>query len=191
MEPDVDRYLIAIGKVAAVFGQLEEVAISWVLMLCETPDPRRLHVKLLRRGLANNLANLRRRIRQRLSERRRDAAVALVDKADEFREERNKIVHAGWYSMVDARTGSFSQFRRFRNSAEKGAASPDWDVSTPSVEEINEIARTIGTCITELNNILRDAWDNDEKVMDWRWQHRPCELSANGYGSKVGSTTAG
>lgn len=166
----IDQYYHAIGRVAVAAGRLEDVIIGITLNYCDASavNIRQLHAKLLYRGMATNIRLMRRRVRQRVSEASATALQPKIDSAFHLNAKRNELIHAAWTEMVDAHTGEFHKFQRFRYIANRGDVEPTWDVSTPKVEEIEAIAVGLNACANDLADLADKFWNSDPRVVDWR-----------------------
>src|SRR5262249_52163019 len=140
-----------------------------IAALSDPGDDEVLRKKLLFRGFASKIGDLRRQVKSRFSEHYQTQLLPLIAQADELRKSRNENLHAVWQVMVDANTGEFKEIRRFRHSPSKNGL--QLDLATPSVDGLTNLAAKITDCANHLQETINHAYDMDERVHEWRAIH--------------------
>lgn len=168
--PNLNDYLVHIGKLTIAAAYLEEVAIQWSALLSDG-DHEETHARRLLRGMESNLNFLCDRVKQRVSPESQQRVLDMIETARALKNRRNENVHGVWANMVEADTGVFS--RVVRSRYEKGTMPGKiiWDLHTPTIAELEKLALDLDNIARQLNERLADLWDIDESVQRWRAAH--------------------
>jgi len=170
MNTPLDDYLAPIGKVTIAAALLEEVVLRWAALLSED-DVHEVHYKNLTRGLEANLGLLISRVTERVSPVSQQQVLDLIENARTLKNKRNESVHGVWGDMVHSDTGEFAYVARSRYEKDKSKRSLEWDLSVPTIAELEALASELKRVAHALNNRLSDLWDIDEDVQRWRSKH--------------------
>lgn len=167
MNDRLDDYFDPIGRVTMASATLEEVVIRWGALLSED-DVDETRFKNLTIGMDRNLTFLADRIKERVSVPNQRSVLDLIERARALKNKRNEDVHGVWGEMVNAETGHFDRVARQRYDREKATRSTQWDLSVPTVGELQALASDLNTIAHEINERIADLWDIDEDVLRWR-----------------------
>lgn len=168
----MDQYYAQIGRVAVGIGHVEEIVIKYTAILCNKGvEPHSVHSKMLFRGISTNLKLFRRTMRRRLSGASLQALEPLIDKAHELNLSRNQIIHASWSMMYDANTGDFAGISRSRYDRDRLSGELSWDIYTPTLVEVRNVADGLNSLIADLSAFWERAWAHDETLEEWWAEH--------------------
>jgi len=164
----MDQYYAQIGRVAVGVGHVEEIVAKFTAILCNKGvKPDDVHSKMLFRGISTNLKAFRRTTRRRLSEESMKKLEPLIDRAYELNSQRNQVIHASWSMMYDVSTGKFAGISRSRYDFDRSSGELSWDVSTPTLDQIRDVADGLNTLVAELSAFWEGAWAHDERLAAW------------------------
>lgn len=160
-------YYAPIGKLTIAAAKLEEVALGAAALLSDDPvDDTRY--KNLTRGLDNSLNILADQVRVRVSLGNQSKILDLIELGRKLKNKRNENVHGVWGQMAYADSGEFAGVARSRYEKDRSSKSTTWDLSVPSITELEKLAADLDQVAEDLRQRLADLWDIDENVRAWR-----------------------
>jgi hypothetical protein len=169
MTETLDDYLPVIGRVTTATSELEEQVIVWSALLSNA-ETNETHGDRLLKGLDRNLNHLKECVVRRASVSGQQKALAAIEKARHLKNQRNTIVHGVWQQMENADTGELCGVKRSRYRLDRGSREAVWDLSTPSVNEVEKLADALKSVTLELSDAMGNLWDHDPAVRTWRSQ---------------------
>jgi hypothetical protein len=149
---------------------LEEVAIRWGALLSEDGLVETRYKNLLK-GMDQNLTFLAELVKERVSKANQPSVLDMIDRAWKLKNKRNEDIHGVWSEMIDAETGRFVGVARSRYEMQKAMRSTWWDLSVPTIAELQTLASDLNGVAHEINERMADLWDIDEDVRRWRDNH--------------------
>jgi hypothetical protein len=164
----LNEYFSQIGRIAVAAGHLEETIIQCTATLCDaSKKPHEVHAKMLFRGMAANISTFKRTMKRRVSSSNLEKLLVLLESISDLNKLRNEFVHASWSSAHDANTGDFVGVSRTRYTMSESRVDVDWDVRTPTLEEVRMAADQIFKLVENLETWFANVWRSDERVAQW------------------------
>lgn len=171
MEPTGEEqwsaYERAIGRITIRAAQVEDMVLMTLIALQEHGvDARQYHVERMFMGAQKNIDALGERLAELLTPQELAEWQSVLETAKRLYRLRNEHVHGTW---MEQRTidGEFVRVSRNRYRAQRRSAEPQWDVSTPSLEDLDSLNSEFRAIVRQLECLHDRLWRISEMV-DWQ-----------------------
>lgn len=165
--PCLADYFPTIGRLTIEAATLEEIVIVNVMALMDKSHDQTRYDYMVK-GLEYTLKRLEELINIRVSPIYRQQILDLIEEARKLKNKRNENVHGVWAEMVEVDTGKFVQVSRSRYERDKNAKSVSWNLTTPTIEELEMLCRDLHDVAHRLEGLMDRVWSCDEDVLCWR-----------------------
>lgn len=166
--PRLVEYFPHIGRLAIEAARLEEIVLVYVIAFSDEP-PEETRFKYMHKGLEATLDRLSGLITDYFSTYCRQQVLDLIEVARQAKNRRNEIVHGVWGEMVEVDSREFKRVSRSRYDKDKSNKTVSWDVTTPTIEELEQIGQELNDVATKVYALLNKVWDIDEGAMKFRF----------------------
>jgi|ERR1700693_812542 len=157
---EYQKYMTAIGRIAAGSASLEEVVLFGMLSLTKGSDPHELHLKLMHESLNKNIDGLKKIAKQRLKGKQQDSIIKLLDKAHQLRVTRNETIHGNWFVWADGETLEPVSIGFSRYSKNKKTKKLEWTPHlVPKLKDLEKLGVDLNDCKEKLSTALKDAYE--------------------------------
>ena len=127
----------------------------------------------MHKGLEQTLNRLSELVTDYVTTNYRQKLLHLIELARQAKDKRNENVHGIWSEMFEVDSREFRRVSRSRYDKDRPNHSVKWDITTPTIEELDQIGKELNSIATKLYELLRTVFDLDELTPKFRVDKGP------------------